>query len=186
MLDNIVANDNLFEKNGIQVGTRYFDVAGIKNLNILLEYNKVSPYSYTTKSNQQNYIHYNQSITHPWGANFKEVVAIVSYTYKGIFINAKLNLGEMGIDSTGSNFGQNVLLSDVSGRNRSGNVFLQGRKTKIEIIDIKAGYTINPSYNLQIYLGFFNRRWLNDKAERYSNFISFGLRTNLYSTYLDF
>jgi len=186
MVDNIASNDNLFKKNGIQIGTRYFDFAGIKNLNFLLEYNSVSPYSYTTKSSQQNYIHYNQSLTHPWGANFKEIVGIVSYNFKGVFITAKINTGQLGIDSAGGVFGQNVLLTDNSGRNRANNSFLQGRKTKLEIIDIKAGYIINPAYNLQIFVGFFNRRWINNKQEIYSRFISFGLRTNLYNTYLDF
>lgn len=186
MIDNIATNDNLFKKNGIQIGTRYFDVAGIKNLNFLLEYNSVSPYSYTTKSNQQNYIHYNQSLTHPWGANFKEIVAIVSYNYKGVFITAKLNTGQIGIDSTGGVFGQNILLSDISGRQRTNNTLLQGTKTRLEIIDVKAGYIINPAYNFQIYVGFFNRRWINNKQEKYSIFFSFGLRTNIYNNYLDF
>jgi hypothetical protein len=186
MIDNMAANDNLFKKSGMQIGTRYFDIAGIKNLNFLLEYNSVSPYSYTTKSSQQNYIHYNQSLTHPWGANFKEIVGIVSYNYKGVFITAKVNTGQIGIDSTGGTFGQNILLSDVSGRNRTINSFLQGRKTKLEIIDIKAGYIINPAYNFQVFVGFFNRRWINDNQEKYSNFFSFGLRTNIYNNYLDF
>lgn len=186
MMDNNTANGNLFKKNGIQIGTRYFDIAGIRNLNFLLEYNSVSPYSYTTKSNQQNYIHYNQSLTHPWGANFKEIVAIVSYNYKGVFITAKVNTGQIGVDSTGGVFGQNILLSDISGRNRTNITFLQGTKTRLEIIDVKAGYIINPAYNFQIYAGFFNRRWINNKQEKYSSFFSIGLRTNIYNNYLDF
>jgi hypothetical protein len=186
MMDNNTANGNLFKKNGIQIGTRYFDIAGIRNLNFLLEYNSVSPYSYTTKSNQQNYIHYNQSLTHPWGANFKEIVAIVSYNYKGVFITAKVNTGQIGVDSTGGVFGQNILLSDISGRNRTNNTFLQGTKTRLEIIDVKAGYIINPAYNFQIYAGFFNRRWINNKQEKYASFFSIGLRTNIYNNYLDF
>ena len=186
MIDNNSANDNLFNKNGMQIGTRYFDFLGIKNLNFLLEYNSVSPYSYTTKSSQQNYIHYNQSLTHPWGANIKEIVGIVSYNFKGIFITAKINSGQLGIDSIGGVFGQNVLLSDISGRNRANNKLLQGRSTKLEIIDLKVGYTINPSYNLQVFVGFFNRRWINNKNENYSSIYSFGIRTNIWNNYLDF
>jgi hypothetical protein len=186
VLDSYSNNDNLFMKDGMQIGARLFDLAGIKNLNLMVEYNSVSPYTYTTKSNQQNYIHYNQSLTHPWGANFKEFVGIISYNYKGVFINAKINKGEFGVDSTGGVFGQNVLLSDISGRNRNSNFFLQGRKTSLEIIDVKVGYTINPTYNSQIFLGFFNRRFINDKQENFSTFISFGLRTNIWSNYLDF
>ena len=65
-------------KYGYQIGLKLYDVVGIKNATLQLEYNTVRPFTYshsytpTNVSTLQNYAHFNAPLAHPLGANFKE------------------------------------------------------------------------------------------------------------------
>ena len=56
---------------GIQLGAKYIDAFGIKNLDLQLEYNRVRPFTYSHRDSVANYTHYNQPLAHPLGANFR-------------------------------------------------------------------------------------------------------------------
>jgi hypothetical protein len=66
-------------KYSLQLGGKYVDALGIKNLDLQAEYNLVRPYTYSHKDGGGNYAHYAQSLAHPLGANFTEFVGIVRY-----------------------------------------------------------------------------------------------------------
>jgi hypothetical protein len=57
-----------------QLGLKYINVAGINNLDAQFEINQVRPYVYQHRYKSQNWIHYNQSLAHPLGANFREML----------------------------------------------------------------------------------------------------------------
>jgi hypothetical protein len=75
-------------KYGFQLGGKYVDVGGIKNLDLQIEFNMVRPYTFThfrdNKISLANYTNYNQALAHPLGANFREFIAIVKY--RGILV----------------------------------------------------------------------------------------------------
>ena len=69
---------------GGQLGFNYYDVFNISNLDMQVEANAVRPFTYTSSrkiTNQilTNYTHYNQSLAHPLGAAFQEVVLNLRY-----------------------------------------------------------------------------------------------------------
>src|SRR6185369_7292398 len=45
---------------GIQIGAKYVDAFGIKNLDLQLEHNRVRPFTYSHTDSVANYTHYNQ------------------------------------------------------------------------------------------------------------------------------
>ena len=54
----------------------------------------------------------NQSLSHPLGANFKEFVLITDYKFNNWNFNFKFTLANIGLDSIGTHYGQNIFLSD--------------------------------------------------------------------------
>ncbi|GIS08383.1 MAG: hypothetical protein CM15mP112_04950 [Flavobacteriales bacterium] len=91
-------------KYGYQLGARF----SYKNLNYNLEYNQVQPYTYAHKIPFQNYSHMNQSLAHPLGANFKEVINIVKFKKDNFLFSLSSKLIKIGLDSVASHFGQNI------------------------------------------------------------------------------
>ena len=57
-------------KYGVQLGLKCVDPFSVKNLDLVLEYNSVRPYTYSHRIKFGEYSHYKQSIAHPVGANF--------------------------------------------------------------------------------------------------------------------
>ena len=98
-------------KYGVQVGMKYIDAFGVKNLDIQLEHNRVRPFTYSHRDSVANYTHYNQPLAHPLMANFKEVIGIVRYQPAPKWlIQAKAIYYLQGRDSSASNFGSNIFL----------------------------------------------------------------------------
>jgi hypothetical protein len=165
MLDKL--GDTARYKNGIgfQAGVNYFDVLGIKNLFFQAEYNYVSEGSYSNPSTSitdQSYTHYNQNLA--YAPNYgQELIVIGDYKWRRAFVSIKYNYHALPLN--------NDYFYTAS------------------ILNTKAGYLVNPSYNLNIMFGinyrvqnFNNFSSLNNQT----NYIYFGFSTSLYNAYYDF
>ena len=64
-------------KYAIQLGTKYIDVANIKGLDLQIEANRVRPFTYSHTYKRSSYSNFNQSLAHPLGSNFNEIIGIV-------------------------------------------------------------------------------------------------------------
>lgn len=179
----------LRNKYGYQVGFKYFDVLGLKNLNIQSEYNQVQPYTYTSESQYQNYTQLNQPLAHPLGANFKESVSFLNYRYKRWFVELKVNYIMYGGDNDSSHYGKEILLSDCNaelGYNSFNNKILQGINTTLIYKEARINYLLNPRTNMNLVLGISNRTLKVSGNTYNSNFVYFGFRTSLVNYYYDF
>ncbi|UPL49503.1 hypothetical protein [Hymenobacter sublimis] len=98
-------------KQAFQLGGKYIDVAGIRNLDIQGEFNYIRPYMYQHEDQFRNYQHNAQSLAHPMGANLWELVGIISYQpLPRLNVVAKGFYVKQGLDPVGQNYGSNVLL----------------------------------------------------------------------------
>ena len=82
MLDDVYSKGiggEVSNKNGYQLGLKYFNLFTVRNLHLQLEYNSVRPYSYASNNPEQSYTHYNQPLAHPLGANFNEAIGFINY-----------------------------------------------------------------------------------------------------------
>ena len=96
-------------KFGLQLGGKYINVLGLKNLDIQGELNWVRPFTYSHVDTIANYTHYNQPLAHPLGANFKEAIGIVRYQpHPKWTLSGRLILWRQGLDTATKNFGGNV------------------------------------------------------------------------------
>jgi hypothetical protein len=177
-------------KFGYQFGFKSYNTF-IPNLMVQGEINMVRPYTYSHYITTQNYGHYNQSLTHPLGSNFREFVGNVRYFHKRLFFDARLMLATQGRDTLNTNYGGDVF-KDYNTRVKDFDVDLfQGIKTTTLFGDIKIGYLVNPRTNLRLELGMTVRRispeiQLPNLYTETTKFFYFGLKTDLYNQYHDF
>jgi hypothetical protein len=105
------------------------------------------------------YTQYGQSIEHHAIENYSEFIGILNYQYKRIFIHVKA-----------------IHLN-------------KKQEYNVSNLNAELGYLINPTYNLNLYLGINNRSYKPQNeiaSSEKSNYIYFGLRTSLRNLYYDF
>ncbi|MBW6484048.1 MAG: hypothetical protein K0B10_13430 [Vicingaceae bacterium] len=160
-------------KYGYQAGIKY---VGISGLTIQAEFNKVEPYTYSSKIPLQNYSHFNEPLAHPLGANFTEIVGIINYKYKRIFTQAKATLAQT--TSTGSDIFMNYYITT--------NEVVPIIETDIVNLQFHVGVLVNPKNNMRIMLGINNRTITTNNIDFNTNYIYFAFRTSLRNLYTDF
>jgi hypothetical protein len=178
MLDDI--NNN---KMGIQAGAKYFDVAGIKNLYVQAEYNKVNAYSYSKTNAFQSFSHYNQALAHPMGANFTEIVGLINYRFNDFFAAAKLNLIAYGKDNLGYYAGNSVIRDYLQTDIQANTMQV---KATTQLIDFKLGYLVNRASNLNIAIGAMLRNHKSDFNPLQTNYVYISVGTAISNKYYDF
>jgi len=134
-----------------QLGLKYIDAAGIKNLDLQFEGNVVRPYTYshfsfspyTNYSYYSNYSNYDQPLAHPLGANFYEFIGILRYqpVYRLSF-TGKIFYSVVGLDPPGLNYGSNIMLDYNTRILDYGNTVAQGIRTTITFLNFIATYQI--------------------------------------------
>ena len=139
-------------KQAIQTGFKYIDVAGIRNLDLQGEINYIRPFTYEHESYYTAYTHYMQPLAHPMGANLTEVLGVLSYQpLPRLMLVGKAIYTEQGLDLTnadlkGQNYGGDVLKTYNTRVSEYGNRVGQGNKGRLLHTDFTATY--QPRLNL--------------------------------------
>lgn len=183
-------------KYGYQLGAKYFNAFNVDNLLLQLEYNHVRPYVYAHSDPLTNYGHNNQSMGHQWGGNFKELIAIARYHKGRYYADAKVTVGERGLDfnttEDGFNYGSNIYRSyDESRPYDTGVVIGQGNKTNVFIADLQAGYLVNPMMNMKVFASVIYRNFdpTQETAATFkesTTWFSLGIRADVFNWYFDY
>ena len=194
----IAFNGYWANKQSYQFGVKSYNCFNVKNLFLQGEFNLVRPYMYSHYSGESNYGHYNQSLAHPWGANFYEIVARAQYNYKRFYFQYKMNFGQWGDDITTEegvfqyyghdiyhNYGDYYHIEGTDGR--YGHYLLTGEKNTLVMNNLVISWLVNPSYNLNVFADITHRSQSIEGGSQYNNFIiNFGIRTTLDRKYYDF
>jgi hypothetical protein len=185
-------------KQGLQLGWKFFDFLGMKNLTWQNELNIVRPYTYGHFTADQSYTHYAQPLAHPLGANFIENVQFLRYRYRRWGIEAKILLAQYGadtlrLDGTMSNWGQNpfvgtaeigsgpLMVPDIYG-----NTITQGLKNTVMFTDLTASYLINTRTNMRLEAGVSRRTQENARVNTSTIWLFFSFKTSISNRYYDF
>jgi hypothetical protein len=186
VLDNIKSGNGWWaNKYGIQVGAKYIDAFGVSNLDVQAEANIVRPYTYSHNTLYGDYSSYRQSLAHPLGSNFNEMVGILRYQpIPKLNVVAKLVYTMTGRDSTGLNFGGDMLKNNSTRNNGTadkdyGNTIAQGFSNDILFGSLVASWQFK--HNLFIDLNLTVRQ-SKSPLEFYNNnstITSLALRWNI-------
>ena len=176
-------------KQGLQLGFKYIDALGLKNLDLQIETNLVRPYTYSHNDTVSNYSNYNQPMAHPLGANFNEFITIARYQPAPKWnIEAKLIYYKQGLDSAGVNFGNNILLNyDTRPRDYG---FKIGSGIQSNCVNLSGVVTYEILENLFIDLSAMYRSYevhdIGIKTTKSSTTFGIGIRMNTFRRQYDY
>jgi hypothetical protein len=177
-------------KFGIQLGAKYIDAFGIKNLDLQLEHNRVRPFTYSHSDSVANYTHYNQPLAHPLMANFKELIGMARYQPAPKWlIQAKLIFYQQGRDTGAVNYGSNIFLPNSPPyRIRDyGFDIGSGWRTNVSYASLLISYELKENLFIELF-GLTRKQEtktfpiISDKT----TVVSFGIRWNMHRREFDF
>jgi len=175
-------------KQGYQIGLKYVNAFGVKNLSLQGEFNYVRPYTYSHASEQQNYSQFNQPLADPFGANFYESLGFISYKHKNWQIDLKGMFTVVGKDRKGdtTSIGQNIFLSYDLRAHDFGNHIAQGVQYRIMQGEFKFTYFIIRGLNLRLEAGVIERYTHAIGYTSSMPYIYAGIKTSMYNFYRDY
>jgi hypothetical protein len=192
MFDEFTAKE-IFAGNGywankwaLQIGLKGSDLFKVDRLNYLAEFNTVRPYTYSHFDRLSNYSSMNQALAHPLGANFREVLGQMNYTYKRFDFSGELMYARLGLDPEGLNYGGDIFKPYDTRVSEYGNTIGQGIGTNLYYAEAKVAYILNPKYNLRIELGGILRKEHNYISQTNTSLFTIGLRSTFRNLYSDF
>lgn len=151
---------------GVQMGLKSADIFGLKNLFIQAEVNVVRPFTYSFRDSVADFTHYNQSLAHPYGANYAEASLQIKYKpTERLYLTAHGFYNKQGRDSLGGkSFGGNPL-KDYGFKNANYGIKLfNGFVSTVKFVNINLAYEVRN--NLYIDLGMNYR---SEKGTRAPN-----------------
>ena len=171
------------KRSAFQAGFKYFNCIGIKNLFVHAEYNKAGKYIYSNTIAGISYSHYNQSIAHPFGASFQEILILANYRYKSW--KAELNWQS-------ANYGEGIIAiaakknKYVKEMQYSTPFIGLGPEVELNSWGGNISYLLNSFSNRRIECGYQSRisHFMNTSSENGYYYIAF--KTAIYNSYNDF
>lgn len=76
-----------FKKYAHQLGYRTYNLFGLRDFMLQLEWNGASAGMYESPNRRLNFVHYNLPIAHPKGSNFQELLFRANYEFKRVYID---------------------------------------------------------------------------------------------------
>lgn len=193
--DFFSSNGSSRNKYGWQLGFRGSDLFKVKGLNYLAEYNTAKPYTYSERSYIENYSDNGEPLAHPWGANFREWVGLMNYSYKRFDFSGEADFGRYGLDENGLNWGKDIFelytntarpVSQLGGIAGSyDNYTGQGLATNMVFLEGKVAFLLNPKYNLRLEVGGIYRTENNAQFHDRTTWLTIGLRSSFRQIYND-
>lgn len=167
----VAMNDWNTTKIGYQLGYRGYNLFGLNDFMLQVEFNDVPTKMYEASNPRLNYSHFNLPLAHSKGSGFRELILRANYEYKHWFIDVKMayyNLKDYAQDAH--------LALYESSPTINANVFYQSAEL---------GYRFNRKMNLSIF-GRWRLRSTTEGGIPMANTIQVGMRTALTNHYDDF
>ena len=173
-------------KYAVQFGYKGFEMFGVEGLRTQVELNIVRPFTYTHSSSTQSFSNFNLPLAHPLGANFEELVTKVDYFKQKWSFHFQWNYSRQGQSEDGSNYGENLQISNTSRIRDFENEIGQGNLNEVHFLSLKAKYLIKKEWNTFISLGIISRHAQDDFQQLDEQMISISISSNLFNQYFDF
>ena len=174
-------------KFGLQLGGKYINAFGLKNLDLQGEMNFVRPFTYSHFDSVSNYTHYNQPMAHPLGANFVEATGIVRYQpHPKWTASGRLILWKQGVDTGASNVGTNIFrLNSDRPMGDYGYDLPNGARATGLNAQLLVSYELKE--NIYLEASALIRRWKADVTPNMNtSVVTAGLRMNVFRREYDY
>lgn len=143
-----------------QLGGKYFNAFGIKNLDLQGEIDAVRPYTYSAQDTIANYTNYNQPMADPLGSGFIKMIGQIRYEpIKNLVLTARATMYRRGNDSGAANLGNNVFRNYPTAAYQYGVKMINGPESRCTMLSLNASYQLRR--NLFADLGGVYRNYEN-------------------------
>jgi hypothetical protein len=172
-------------KNGIQLGLKYPDVFGLKNVDLQLEANQVRPYTYSHYDSVSSYTNYNKPLAHPLGANFQELTAIVkAQPFPRLYLKGQLLHYFQGLDSLAADghyidYGSNPFLYYSYRPRDYGFKVGDGDKATCTILSAVISYELKENMFIDVSGFYRNYKVTSLSVKNNTSTVSIGFRWNI-------
>jgi hypothetical protein len=145
---------------GVQMGGKYFNAFGLKNLDLQGEIDAVRPYTYSAQDTIANYTNYNQPLADPLGSGFVKVIGQIRYQpAKNFTITARATYYMRGNDTGNANFGSNIFKAYPTATTQYGVAMINGPESNCKIMSLNLSYQVRR--NMFVDLGGVYRNYQN-------------------------
>lgn len=173
-------------KYGYQLGVKYLDAFGVKNLDLQVETNRTRPFTYTHYDSVSNYSNNSMALAHPLGAGFQEYIGILRYQpLKKLFLQGKIMYYKQGQDTAGNNFGNNILIDYKTRAGDYGWKIGAGNEATCFYTEANAAYEIRENLFLDAGIVFRNYSLASGSSQSTAIF-NIGFRWNITKRTFDF
>lgn len=167
-------------KYALQLGIKAFDILGVSHLDAQLEYNVARPYTYSHRTGLAHYSHYNQSLAHPLGANFREGILRIRYQpTANLFFTLRALSMHTGEDIDTLNYGSNILIANDNRVQDYDNEILQGVKADITMLGFDVSYQVKHGLFLDVFYQSRNKKSALEIRNQKNKYMGAGVRWNL-------
>jgi hypothetical protein len=145
---------------GVQMGGKYFNALGIKNLDLQGEVDAVRPYTYSAQDTIANYTNYNQPMADPLGSGFIKAIAQVRYQpLRNLTLTARATYYIRGNDTGNANFGNNIFKAYPTATTQYGVAMINGPESRCKMLSLNLAYQVRR--NMFVDLGGVYRNYEN-------------------------
>ncbi len=188
-LDEVTSGNGWWaNKFGAQVGLKYINLFGIRNLDGQIEYNIARPYLYQHSDIYTNYAHYSMPLGHIQGGNFKELVGTLRFqpARKLNFI-AQFNMSKYGDDpDEATNWGKEVMKSYKTRELEYGNTIGQGISTNLFYAQLTTVFQLKHNVFFDLSAVYRNLDSQLDERDENTTYFSGSFRWNIPRKNYDF
>jgi hypothetical protein len=169
------------KRNAWQAGVQWFDLLR-RDLHVLLEYNSVAPFTYTSSRARGSYSHYNQPLAHTLGTGVDEALVIVDYGIKQKFwIKAQASMSISQLDTSATRVsGSNIF--DTRDATGADSLSVQRQRNWL---DLSFAWRFNQMSNASFSVGYIVRDVSFAPDILNSHYLYITLRTGLFNRYFD-
>ena len=173
-------------KYGYQLGYKSANFF-VDKLYFQLEFNGVRPFTYSHKSSQHSYGHLNSTVTHPVGANFYELLNILSYKKDKHRLTNKMTFISYGIDSSATiSVGQDIFKSYTLRDGNYNHFIMQGDRLQVFNETLIYEYALWPEINMYLTASY-NWRMVNTQYNmQHFHTFRLGIKSRIWNSYNDF
>ena len=171
-------------KFGAQFGAKGRFSFGQNNFFYRTEYNFVRPYTYSHISEQFNYGNQGQTLSHPYGSNFMEVLGELKWSRNKLSAKFFFNYVMKGEDHSGYSYGGNVYQSYTLRPYEYDHFTGQGNQSNRANLSLSVAYRITKHGNLNVFIENYLRYNTNNANPSYSFVV--GIRSLLWNDYRNY
>lgn len=151
-----------------------------------MEFNSARPYTYSESDPIISYGHLNQPLAHPLGANFNEIIIMSDYKFGNYLATIKINISKHGVDTSNSNYGNDIFKSYNTRVSDYGIYSIQGFSINSTFIETSIAYVLNPLTNLRLEGGVLFNQENSSTFKKQSVCFYVGLRSTFRNLYFDY